>query len=197
MAKYELKSQYDTLIKRANQRLRQLEKSGKENTSAYSYIKQLQSSGRSYITTDKHGNVKFRTDTSKLNAQQLSNELKQVERFLEAKTSTVTGINKIHNKAYKTFVNKYNLDKSNFSFNDYLTLYKTGIVKAYNEKYDSNATARIIQILTNDGYNVDDIEQYLTDNLGKPLLDIVDATKYNETFNADDSLQPTDDNPFE
>lgn len=202
MAKYELKSQYDTLIKRANQRLRQLEKSGKENTSAYSYIKDLQSKGRSYIVTDKHGNVKFRTDTSKLNPQQLSNEILQVERFLQAKTSTVKGITKLHQKAYKTFKQKYGLtkekgfDENTFTFNDYLTLYKVGIVKSFNDKYGSDATSRIIKVKLQEGYDINQIEQHLTNNLGEPLFTVVDQTKYNATFQSDDYLKTTK-NPFE
>lgn len=100
-------------IKRANQRLRQLEKDGLANESkAYQYImkkanKNLASDTKvKMFSITRSGEIKFRTDLAKLkqeNRNVYRALVKNVEGFLEAKSSTRTGIQEGHKKSYEAF----------------------------------------------------------------------------------------------
>ena len=100
-------------VKRANQRLRELEKQGLANESkAYQYImkkanKNLASDTKvKMFSITRSGQIKFRTDLAKLkqeNKNVYRAMLKNLEGFLEAKTSTKIGIEEAHRKSYKKF----------------------------------------------------------------------------------------------
>lgn len=98
----ELKAGIQSLAKTANQRLRQLEKSGVAKSSpAYKYVERLfydmersktESVKRNtFLTTTKNGNIKFVTALSKKKQSELRTEFTKLQDFLTAKTSTVTG----------------------------------------------------------------------------------------------------------
>lgn len=105
-------------IKRANQRLRQLEKDGLANeSSAYRYIMRVAQQNLASDTKVKQfavtrsGQIKFRTDLAALKKENLNTYramLKKVEGFLDAGTSTKIGIQDAHKKAYETFKQKFN-----------------------------------------------------------------------------------------
>ena len=85
----------NSMVKRANQRFRQLEKSNMSYSSAYKYMINQLKAGRKYLTTDNKGRIKFRTDTSKLKKESASSFnalVRNVEEFLNANTSTVKGV---------------------------------------------------------------------------------------------------------
>ena len=62
----------NSMVKRANQRFRQLEKSNLTYSSAYKYMLNQLKAGRQYLTTDSNGRIKFRTDVSRLKKQNAS-----------------------------------------------------------------------------------------------------------------------------
>lgn len=100
-------------VKRANQRLRELEKQGLANESkAYQYImkkanKNLAGDSKvKMFSITRSGQIKFRTDLAKLkqeNRNVYRAMLKNLEGFLEAKTSTKIGIEDAHKKSFKKF----------------------------------------------------------------------------------------------
>lgn len=100
-------------IKRANQRLRQLEKDGLANESkAYQYImkkanKNLASKTKvKLFSVTRSGEIKFRTDLAKLkkeNKNVYRALIKNVEGFLESKSSTKIGIEDAHKKSFEKF----------------------------------------------------------------------------------------------
>ena len=100
-------------VKRANQRLRELEKQGLANESkAYQYIMKKANKNLAGDTKVKmfsitrSGQIKFRTDLAKLkqeNKNVYRAMLKNLEGFLESKTSTKIGIEDAHRKSYKKF----------------------------------------------------------------------------------------------
>ncbi len=100
-------------IKRANQRLRQLEKDGLANESkAYQYImkkanKNLSSKTKvKMFSVTRSGEIKFRTDLAKLkkeNKNVYRALVKNVEGFLESKSSTKIGIEDSHKKSFEKF----------------------------------------------------------------------------------------------
>lgn len=98
----DLKAGIQSLAKTANQRLRQLEKSGVSKSSpAYKYVERLfydmersktESVKRNaFLTTTARGEIKFKTATSKMKQSELRTEFTKLQDFLSAKTSTVTG----------------------------------------------------------------------------------------------------------
>lgn len=130
------------MAKTANQRLRQLEKSGLAGSSpAYRYIERLDFENRleagtvPFITATRKGQLKFSTSTGKLTAQQLQREYEQLQKFLTAKTSTVTGTKKT-------------LDKSREAFNRMLE--KSGKIPWTREQYADRA----MQPLLDSYYNM-------------------------------------------
>ena len=98
----------NSMVKRANQRFRQLEKSNMTYSSAYKYMINQLKADRKYLTTDNKGRIKFRTDTSKLKKESASSFnalVRNVEEFLNANTSTVKGVKNQYIKGFETFRN--------------------------------------------------------------------------------------------
>lgn len=104
------------LAKRANQRLRQIEKDNqKQYSAAYEdtvamYTNQLIQDDIHTMSLTKHGEVKFRTDISKMTAEEKSVLAANLESFLTAPTSGAKGIKKRREKlqeVQKNFINKY------------------------------------------------------------------------------------------
>lgn len=106
------------LAKRANQRLRQLEKDNLSDASkAYHRIELwAYNQNKEFITTTKDGKIKFKTTTTnkvknekgktvskKRTTRQLQAEIKQLNIFLNARSSTVSGINSMYKQAFETF----------------------------------------------------------------------------------------------
>lgn len=118
----------EKLVKKANQRLRQLEKDGLANSSeAYQYIMNTANKNLAGKTKVKQfamtssGQIKFRTDLATLKKQNKNSYkalIKKVEGFLEAKTSTRTGINEKNKQTYETFKNTTGYQGSFEDFDD-------------------------------------------------------------------------------
>lgn len=118
----------EKLIKRANQRLRQLEKDGLANQSkAYQYImnkatKNLASGTKvkqfAYTRSDE---IKFRTDLAtlkKTNKNVYKAVVKLASGFLDAKSSTKIGIEDATKQSYEGFKNKTGFSGSFNEFSD-------------------------------------------------------------------------------
>lgn len=109
------------LAKKANQRLRQIEKDNqKQYSAAYEdtvamYTNQLIQDDIHTMSLTKHGEVKFRTDIGKMTAEEKSVLAANLESFLTAPTSGAKGIKKRREKLkeiQKNFENKYGSDYS-------------------------------------------------------------------------------------
>lgn len=140
-----LKKELARLTKRANSRLRQLEKSNLTNASnAYRYIEKLENLADDAVTLDKKGRIKFKTNYKykKYEKQFLEHRLKVVQEFLNAKTSTVTGTKKKYEKAYKTATGVTEIDEN---FDTWSYAFSEGLFKKMAENFDSNT---VIDILT-------------------------------------------------
>lgn len=87
--------------KTANQRLVLLEKSGLSNYPAYQYISSKISD--KLTTTSASGSLKIDIKTRGLSRSELLEKAYVIQRFLEAKTSTVRGINRAFEKSKKKF----------------------------------------------------------------------------------------------
>ena len=132
--------------RRANRRLRDLERSGITSSSnAYRYIERLayDDDDKNIISFTSTGNIKFRTDTKKMSEKELKQQLKYLDNFLSAKTSTVSGVNRKYKKAYKTFSENEN-NKVKLSYNEYIDEYDYEELVKYQKIYGSMAMQELV-----------------------------------------------------
>ena len=86
--------------KRANTRLRALEKAKLTNTSAYENVRRLGFDDSKHIAYTKNGEIKFRTDVSKMSETELKEHQRVIEDFLQSKSSKAGEIKKRRQQAY-------------------------------------------------------------------------------------------------
>ena len=102
------------LAKRANSRLLSLERAGIEYgayAQAAHYLSQVVSPGRK---------LRF-SEVAALPLKDLRQQLYEIERFLNAQTSTVGGVRRYRSQVYATAAARYNFDTGTISEADYLT----------------------------------------------------------------------------
>ena len=86
--------------KRANTRLRAIEKANLTKTNAYEDVRRMGFDGSRHIAYTKKGEIKFRTDVSKMSESELKEHQQAIENFLQSKSSKVGEIKKRRQKAY-------------------------------------------------------------------------------------------------
>lgn len=152
----ELKAGIQSLAKVANQRLRQLEKSNKAASSpAYKYIERLafdasktKGTGAdkySFIGETKWGEIKFNTATTKMNQSQLRQEFSFLQRFLNTKTSTVTGVKKNIEKSYEKFKEQYEKTTGSSLGDGTIELWGAALFKHFSTIYGSDEAENLMQ----------------------------------------------------
>ena len=185
----------NSMVKRANQRFRQLEKSNMTYSSAYKYMINQLKAGRQYLTTDSKGRIKFRTDVSRLKKENVTSFnalVKNVETFLNANTSTVKGVKKQYEKAFKSFKKSHNLNQD-YTYEEFSELFQSSAIQQAMNIYGSDV---VIDIYEKNIYNLslNEIERILTANNGKPISNIEDnLLNYIEFKNEADSTNNFDD----
>ena len=104
MSKEELAKKIEKNYKKANDRLKSIEKAGLTKASnAYRYIQRESYDNAEYLT--KKG--RFKKPTKKMSRNELLSEYVNLNRFLnESKTSTVKGTKDRYKKAYNTYAKK-------------------------------------------------------------------------------------------
>lgn len=104
MSKEELAKKIEKSYKKANDRLKSIEKAGLTKASnAYRYIQREKYDDAEYLT--KKG--RFKKPTKKMSRNDLLSEYVNLNRFLnESKTSTVSGTKSRYKDAYKTYSKK-------------------------------------------------------------------------------------------
>lgn len=106
-------------LKKANQRIVELEKGGFTNERAYDQVKFWETKG--LVTTSKSGHLKFRTDIMKMYNEnpKLYYKLKQnVATFLGYETSYASKVKMKYEKAKGSIKEKYNLSLTNQEMKD-------------------------------------------------------------------------------
>ena len=168
----ELKAGIQSLAKTANQRLRQLEKSNKATSSpAYKYIERLafdasktKGTGAdkySFIGETKWGEIKFNTATTKMNQSQLRQEFSFLQRFLNAKTSTVMGVKKNIEKSYEKFKEQYEKQTGSQLNNDISYLWSDALFKHFSEIYGSDEAENLMQQIDSANLSLSEVHEIL------------------------------------
>lgn len=128
-----------TMIKergaRANQRLRELEKQGINNTSnAYRWLER-NAAKYDVVRHTKRGDIRFSLKTEGLDKQKLASHLARIETFLEAKTSGKAGINKAYKKAYQSYVNNPANNAKGLSYNQYIDMMESSTLNSFKKQF--------------------------------------------------------------
>lgn len=168
----ELKAGIQSLAKVANQRLRQLEKSNKATSSpAYKYIERLafdatksKGSGAdkySFIGETKWGEIKFNTATTKMSQSQLRQEFSFLQRFLNTKTSTVSGVKKNIEKGYEKFREQYEKATGSKLGEGSIDLWGDALFKHFSEIYGSDEAENFMQQIDSANLSISEVHEIL------------------------------------
>ena len=200
-------------VKRANQRLRELEKQGMENSPAYQAIERLVLSGDPATTTGTHRKkngevetvIKFNTDIRHLSYSERRHLEAEVERFLNAETSTTKGYKNVAERAKKAYESQAQKAAGNEkSYAEWINIWSEAITKQYVLLYGSDETFNLIIKLYDSPLNYDGAVKFMQDHFGQPMVSIIQAIpheqmeqtgdpwEWGDIFQDDDS----DDNPF-
>ena len=168
LSKEELQQAIRSMAKTGNQRLRNLEKGGYTNLNAYRKV--LRNSEKmSIFDYTKKGEIKFSTAISKKSYNQLEQEFSELQKFLTAKTSTITGIKNKYEKARNTLNEKYNTDLTTQQIGE---LFESNIIQNTSNRFGSDKVLSIIS-----RYNISNLDS-------DDIIDLFEtSTKDNQSFN--------------
>ena len=176
-------------VKRANQRLRELEKQGMQNSPAYRAIERLRLAGEPAIATTGKGQMKFSTNLRKMSAEERQHLREEVKKFLEAETSTTKGTKAVAKRAQAAYKKHAGLPEDE-DISGWLNLWSTAVVKQFKAIYGSDATEMVITKIIQSDLSYDEAVKFLEDHFGEPLSIIV------EEFPTD-QMQAGDTNPWD
>lgn len=157
MSKDELAKKIEKNYKKANDRLKAIEKAGLTKASnAYRYIQREKYDDAEYLT--KQG--RFKKPTKKMSRNDLLSEYVNLNRFLnESKTSTVKGTKDRYKKAYRTYSrNIKDWGGKPLSFDDYSDFWRSAKINKLLEYF---GTSDLINFLHEKELSLDDFEKII------------------------------------
>ena len=160
----QIKFAVSVLSKTANQRLRQIEKTGLTNASnAYRYIEGRAYDEEPYMDKTKKGEMKFRTNYRDTTLNGLREQMGVLQEFLfKSKTSTVTGVKNKYLKGYET-AKKNNPELfGKMSFNEFGDLWNTFNMKQIVKMYGSDIAVKFINEAESQGLSQDNINEIMS-----------------------------------
>ena len=125
--------------KRANTRLRAIEKANLTNTSAYENVRRMGFDDSKHIAYTKKGEIKFRTDVSKMSETELKEHQRVIEDFLQSKSSKVGEIKKRRQQAYDKWKKEKERQGQNIDMdvNEFSEFWELSIIKKLKDAYGS------------------------------------------------------------
>ena len=125
--------------KRANTRLRAIEKANLTNTSAYENVRRMGFDDSKHIAYTKKGEIKFRTDVSKMSESELKEHQQVIEDFLQSKSSKVGEIKKRRQQAYDKWKKEKERQGQNIDMdvNEFSEFWELSIIKKLKDAYGS------------------------------------------------------------
>ena len=125
--------------KRANTRLRAIEKANLTKTSAYENVRRMGFDDSKYIAYTKNGEIKFRTDVSKMSESELKEHQRVIEDFLQSKSSKVGEIKKRRQQAYDKWKKEKERQGQNIDMdvNEFSEFWELSIIKKLKDAYGS------------------------------------------------------------
>ena len=191
-----LQEEVEKKAKRANQRLRQLEKSGvTESSRAYQVtVRKANDKQPGYVTTAK-GNIAFDRRLRDKTIAQLEAELADLDRFLEVHTSTVKGYKAQLRQSYEGFLESTGMSEAakgtksgvdSLSFEEYQQLFTMKATEHY-------GYSMVLAIQRETGKDLKTIEKNLQSSIAKEVRDgealgqknLIERVEHPERFKKD------------
>ena len=192
--------------KAANRRLRGLEKEGFEDVSAaYRQVRTYSRDNRDFMGTTKKGEIKFRTDVTKMDKDTLRREAMELDSFLfRSKTSTVKGV-----KDYKRHIEEM-LEQikeragqqnaagnksqrvmdyfNNMSTEDFYQFWENQSMSAIVDAYGSDEVVRLIQEGEDKGIDLEKMHEFLL-NVYNQNQKTISITKLRDMIRKDIEIE--------
>lgn len=170
--------------KRANTRLRAIEKAKLTKTSAYENVQRLGFDDSKNIAYTKKGEIKFRTDVSKMSESELKEHQRVIEDFLQSKSSKVGEIKKRRQQAY----DKWKKEKErqgqdvDMDVNEFSEFWELSVIKKLKNAYGSEEVE--IMVLTyGESTVIETIQEMEKEGLNPYNMSIQDLHNRMENFN--------------
>ena len=170
--------------KRANTRLRAIEKANLTKTSAYENVRRMWFDNSKNISYTKKGEIKFRTDVSKMTESELKEHQRVIEDFLQSKSSKVGEIKKRRQKAY----DKWKKEKErqgqtiDMDVNEFSEFWELSIIKKLKEAYGSEEVEYMV-ITYGESTVIETIQEMEKEGLNPYNMSIQELENRMENFN--------------
>lgn len=132
--------------KRANTRLRAIEKAKLTKTSAYENVQRLGFDDSKNIAYTKKGEIKFRTDVSKMSESELKEHQRVIEDFLQSKSSKAGEIKKRRQRAYDKWKKEKERQgqKVDIDIDDFSEFWELSIIKKLKDSLGSDEVELLV-----------------------------------------------------
>ena len=170
--------------KRANTRLRAIEKANLTKTSAYENVRRMGFDDSNSISYTKKGEIKFRTDVSKMSESELKEHQRVIEDFLQSKSSKVGEIKKRRQQAY----NKWKKEKErqgqkvDMDVNEFSEFWELSIIKKLKDAYGSEEVEYMV-LTYGESAVIETIEEMQKEGLDPYNMSIEEIHNRVENFN--------------
>ena len=170
--------------KRANTRLRALEKENLTKTSAYENVRRMGFDGSNSISYTKNGEIKFRTDVSKMTESELKEHQRIIEDFLQSKSSKVGEIKKRRQKAYNKWKKEKERQGQNIDMdvNEFSEFWELSIIKKLKDAYGS-VEVEVMVLSYGESTVIETIEEMEKEGLNPYNMTIQELHNRMENFN--------------
>lgn len=132
--------------KKANTRLRAIEKANLTKTSAYENVRRMGFDDLKNIAYTKKGEIKFRTDVSKMTETELKEHQRIIEDFLQSKSSKVGEIKKRRQQAYDKWKKEKERQgqKVDMDVNEFSEFWELSIIKKLKDSLGSDEVELLV-----------------------------------------------------
>ena len=132
--------------KRANTRLRAIEKANRTKTSVYENVRRMGFDDSKYIAYTKKGEIKFRTDVSKMTESELKEHQRVIEDFLQSKSSKVGEIKKRRQQAYDKWKKEKERQGQNIDMdvNEFSEFWELSVIKKLKDNLGSDEVELLV-----------------------------------------------------
>ena len=205
LSREELQRAVESMAKTANQRLTELERyreeSGKyarysEHSSAYAYIekiafdkgklKESDRAKRDFIEGKGESSPRFSRKVAKMTEETLREEVESLQKFLKAKTSTVSGTKKVLTETYKAFTESEK--GANISRETYSGFWEDALIKHAMSLFYSSIN-ELMTIADEKKLSAGEVKKILEDiGVTEDIKDESDLEKLNQGRDKDDII---------
>ena len=175
----ELVAKYNKLAKKADRRMRQLERFSRydefENILNYAYRNAAKAIEREWTPPGSKEKLPRWQRNMPMDTRSIKAKIKDIENFLDKKTSTVTGVISVYKKRADTINRKYG---TQFTWQELANYFDTGFAEKTNDKYGSKTVLVAIGVIQK---NKDEVVQALEEKT--PMHIQVDDIAVQQTAN--------------